>query len=72
MKMSQLAAEKDEEINALHLEYQNAFAALMEYLDRHPPAHRTLKEAAEVSRLESICGHMKYQYERAEARRYKI
>lgn len=70
--MSQIAAEKEDEINALHWEYQEAFAALMEYQDRHPPAHRSAQETAELSRLTSICELTKYKYDTAEMRRYRL
>lgn len=70
--MSQLATEKDEQINALHWEYREAFAALMEYQDKTDPSHRTIKQTEELSRLTLICGHAKYLYEIAEMRRYQI
>lgn len=56
----------------LHAEYLEAFAAYMEYMDRHPLAHRSIKETNEVARLESLCAMAKAKYERAEARRYMI
>lgn len=70
--MSQLAMEKDEEINDLRWAYQHAFASMMEYMDKHPPANRTPRQIQEVARLESICDMARYMYEQAEERRYKI
>jgi hypothetical protein len=70
--MSQIAAEKEDALNAARLDWQEAFANLMEYQDRHPPAHRSPREIAEVARLDSICGLMKYRYDIAESQRYKL
>ncbi len=70
--MSQLAMEKDAEITSLHNEYMTAFEALMFYQDKYPPAHRTVKQMQELTRLESICGMAKMRYERAEERRYRV
>ncbi len=71
-RMSEMAAEKADEINALHWEYQEAFAALMEYQDKHPPAWRTVNAMAEIARLESVCAMARSRYERAEAKRYVV
>lgn len=70
--MSELDAEKADTLRDAHWEYQEAFAALQDYMDRHPPANRKLPEQQEVARLDSICGSAKYRYENAKAERYRI
>lgn len=70
--MGEIAAEREEALNDAHVLYLEAFQTVMDYMDAHPPAHRKLHETKELSRLNSICGHLKYQYEIAQSQRYKV
>ena len=50
--MSQLAAEKEEEINILHFEYLEAFQALLDFQERCPIARRSIDEMKGDTRYE--------------------
>lgn len=69
--MSEIAAERQEEIEPLHQAYQEAFAALMEYLDTLHPLNRTQAQTEKLSRLESICGMAKYRFETAQMKEWQ-
>lgn len=70
--MSQLAAEKEQEINILHWEYQEAYQTLLDFQERHPLSHRSIAEMKERVRLELMCSLAKDRYERANERRHTI
>ena len=70
--MSQLAAEKEEEINILHFEYLEAFQALLDFQERCPIARRSIDDMKERDRLELMSSLAKDRYERANERRHKI
>lgn len=70
--MSQIAMEREDALAEAHGDYQEAYAAMTAYMDKHPPAHRTLSQTRELGRLEGICGVMKYRYEMAKMQRYKV
>lgn len=71
-QMSALAAEKDEEITHLRLEYLNAFQALLDFQDSIHPIRRTKEETSRLSLLTDKCTWAKYAYETAEMRRFTV
>lgn len=70
--MSQIAAEKEDALNAARLDWQEAFCALVDYQAAHPPAHRKPHEIREEARLDGICIIMKSRYSVAESERYRL
>lgn len=70
--LSQLAADKDEAIQAARIEWLEAFAEYTAFLDTHDINRRTMEEIDEASRLESVCMWAKYRFEKCDRERYKI
>lgn len=71
-RVSELSMEKDEELATLHQAYEEAFEAMMLYMDKHDPSHRTIVQVNELARLTSVCEMAKFQYEKAESGKWKI
>lgn len=70
--MSQIALEREDALNAAHWEYLEAYDAMVDYQDKHPPAHRKPHETDELARLDSICMCAKYRYDAAKGQRYRL
>lgn len=70
--MSQLAAEKDAEINHLHATWLEEFEKLRSLLEKYPLGRRTYESSEEVAKQDAACGIAKYKYEAAESQRYKV
>jgi len=70
--MSELAAEKQDEINHLRVSYQEAYQTLLDFQERHPLSHHSIAEMKERDRLELMCSLAKDRYERANERRHTI
>ena len=70
--MGEIDMERQEALNEAHVAYLEAFQAVMDYQATHDINRRTLAETEELCRLNSMCGHLKYQYEIAQSNRYKV
>jgi hypothetical protein len=70
--MAMMDMDREQALNEAHVAYLEAFQAVMDYLEAHDINRRTLAETEELCRLNSICGHLKYQYEIAQMQRYRV
>lgn len=70
--MSELSAEREEELQKAHTAYQEAFAEYMALIEKYPIAHRTLGQFDEVSKAGNRCTVASMKWEIAKSERYKV
>lgn len=60
-----------EDVDPLRTRYHAAFAAMLAYQDRFPPAHRTIEQIHYLSKLTDICSSAKYKFDMANLGEWK-